>query len=310
MTPAVAVLGVTMGLGLAAVWGQWPRLRQPTLAQRVAPYLADRSRPSRLLLEQPSSSGFPAIDRLIRPWIRDRARTLDRVLGGGGSLGTRLDRLGRPLSLETFRTEQLSWGVVFAVVALGIGMILSGGVGTAVIPILILGVLGFVAGVVARDRALSRELARRRERMLAEFPTIVELLALAVSAGEGVAAAIERVADRGHGALVGELRRAVTDVRAGTNLIDALQRMADRTDLVEVSRFVDSLAVAVERGTPLGDVMRAQAFDAREASRRALIESGGRKEISMMVPVVFLVLPVSVIFALFPGFYGLSMTSP
>jgi len=29
----------------------------------------------------------------------------------------------------------------------------------------------------------------------------------------------------------------------------------------------------------------------------------------MMVPVVFLVLPVSVLFALFPGFYGLVLTA-
>ena len=30
----------------------------------------------------------------------------------------------------------------------------------------------------------------------------------------------------------------------------------------------------------------------------------------MMVPVVFLVLPVTVLFALFPGFYGLSWGGP
>jgi hypothetical protein len=29
----------------------------------------------------------------------------------------------------------------------------------------------------------------------------------------------------------------------------------------------------------------------------------------MMVPVVFLVLPVSVVFALFPGFYGLALSA-
>ena len=29
----------------------------------------------------------------------------------------------------------------------------------------------------------------------------------------------------------------------------------------------------------------------------------------MMVPVVFLVLPVSVVFALFPGFFGLSLSA-
>ena len=60
-------------------------------------------------------------------------------------------------------------------------------------------------------------------------------------------------------------------------------------------------AVAVERGTPLADVLRAQAQDVREQGRRALMESGGRKEVLMMVPVVFLILPVTVVFAAFPS---------
>ncbi|MEJ5946191.1 type II secretion system F family protein [Pseudokineococcus basanitobsidens] len=62
-----------------------------------------------------------------------------------------------------------------------------------------------------------------------------------------------------------------------------------------------TVALAVERGTPLADVLRAQAQDVRDEGRRALLESGGRKEIAMMVPVVFLVLPITVAFAVFPG---------
>jgi tight adherence protein C len=61
------------------------------------------------------------------------------------------------------------------------------------------------------------------------------------------------------------------------------------------------VATAVERGTPLADVLRAQAQDVREAGRRALMEEGGKKEIAMMVPVIFIILPITVIFAVFPG---------
>ena len=60
--------------------------------------------------------------------------------------------------------------------------------------------------------------------------------------------------------------------------------------------------IAVERGTPLADVLRAQAQDVREEGRRNLMEKGGKKEIGMMIPVVFLVLPITVLFAVFPGF--------
>jgi tight adherence protein C len=73
-----------------------------------------------------------------------------------------------------------------------------------------------------------------------------------------------------------------------------------------VVRFVDGLVVAVERGTPLGDVRRAQAADVREQHKRDLIEAGGRREVLMLVPVVFLMLPVVVLFALYPGLFTLS----
>ena len=73
-----------------------------------------------------------------------------------------------------------------------------------------------------------------------------------------------------------------------------------------LARFVDGIVVAVERGTPLAEVLRAQAEDVREVGRRALMETGGKKEIAMMVPVVFLVLPVTVLFAVFPGIAYLS----
>ena len=77
--------------------------------------------------------------------------------------------------------------------------------------------------------------------------------------------------------------------------------MSDRTTLEPFARFLQGLVVAIERGTPMADVLRAQAADVREASKRALLEAGGRKEISMMIPVVFLLLPITVLFALYPG---------
>ena len=88
----------------------------------------------------------------------------------------------------------------------------------------------------------------------------------------------------------------------------ATRLLADRTGLVSLTRFVDGMVVAVERGTPLAEVLRAQAQDVREAGRRAVMESGGRKEIAMMIPVVFLVLPVTVLFAVFPGFTFLRLS--
>jgi tight adherence protein C len=68
--------------------------------------------------------------------------------------------------------------------------------------------------------------------------------------------------------------------------MDALQEFSSRTDLGPLVPFVDGMIVAVERGTPLADVLRAQAQDVRDTAKRELMESAGKKEIGMMVPVV------------------------
>ncbi|OIQ83679.1 bacterial type II secretion system protein F domain protein [mine drainage metagenome] len=192
-------------------------------------------------------------------------------------------------------------------VGLVLALLLAAARGTP--PVALLGLVGAcgASAVLARDHLLSREIHRREARIVAELPTVAELLALAVGAGEGPVAALERVVETTRGEMAGELSRTLADARSGTPLATALEGLADRTDVAALTRFADGVAIAVERGTPLADVLRAQAQDVREAARRALMETGGRKEVAMMIPVVFLILPVTVVFAVFPSLAVLSL---
>jgi tight adherence protein C len=239
--------------------------------------------------------------------MSDAARLLERALGGTASVRRRLDQAGQEMTVEDFRAQQVLWGAVGLAAGLGASLVAAAKGDFSALLLLVLSLGGAVTGVLLRDQVLSRDVARREERIMAEFPTIAELLALAVAAGEGPVGALERVTRISRGELAGELRRALAQARAGQSLVQALQGVATRTSLAPLARFVDGVAIAVERGTPLADVLRAQAVDVREAGKRALLEAGGRKEIAMMIPVVFLVLPVTVLFALFPGFFGFSV---
>jgi tight adherence protein C len=179
-----------------------------------------------------------------------------------------------------------------------------------VLPLLVLCALGFMGGVVLRDQRLTAQVRRRERAVLLEFPAIAELLALAVAAGEGPVTALGRVVARSSGALADELGHVLAGVRTGTPVSTAFDDLAARTGVALVARFAEGIAVAVERGTPLADILHAQAADVREAGRRELIESAARREVLMMVPVVFLVLPVTVVFALWPGAVGLTLMTP
>lgn len=312
MTPAVlgSLLGALAGAGIWLAVTGTPMARRPTLDARLAPYLRDAPRPSRLLAGTDTLTPFPTLERLLRPVLRDLMRVVDRWVGGVAGVRRRLDQLGSELTVEQFRAEQVVWGAFGLAAGLGLVLLTAlGGGGTNPLLVLLTAVACTAAGVLGRDRHLTRQVAQREERMLAEFPTIAELLALAVTAGEGPVGALERVTRISSGELTRELGRALAEARAGAPLVSALEGIARRTSLAPLARFVDGVAVAVERGTPLADVLRAQAVDVREAGKRALLESAGRREIAMMVPVVFFVLPVTVVFALFPGFYGLQLVA-
>ncbi|MFI5695815.1 type II secretion system F family protein [Kribbella sp. NPDC051586] len=300
-------LGALLGAGLLVVVLRLPFLRKPTVDERISPYLRDLGAPDVFVGVVDSRSPFYAILRLFGPSLRSAAARLERILGGANTIRRRLQRAGIERTVEEFRIEQLLWGTL----AFGAGLVISivsvalnlgNPVGMMVFCV-ILGVLG----VLARDTYLTSQVRRRERRLLAELPTVAELLALSVAAGEGPAAALDRVTRSCRGDLADELKRVLAETRAGETLVRALDALADRTGLLALSRFADGLAVALERGTPLADVLRAQAGDIREAGRRELIESGARREVAMMVPVIFLVLPVTIAFAFYPGAVGIRL---
>jgi tight adherence protein C len=320
MNPATGLsgIGAVLGLGVAAgvllVWSGLPFRRRPTLEDRVGPYVAARSaltdgRSRRLAGD--TRTPFPTLERVIRPYLADAADLLERVLGGGAIVRRRLDQAGSLRTVHDFRVEQVLWAAAGAGVAVVLSLVmLASGSGRSPVLLVVFCIAAAVGGVVARDRRLTAVVREREQRMLAEFPTIADLLALSVAAGEGPVGALERVSRSSDGELARELRRALGEARTGVGLVEALDGIAERTSLTALARFADGIAVAVDRGTPLADVLRAQAVDVREARKRALLESGGRKEILMMIPVVFLVLPVTIVFALYPGLIQISAIVP
>ncbi len=304
------VLGLTCAAGLLLAAAGTPRARRPRLDDRLGPYLRDTPRPSRLLTRTEALTPFPTLERVLRPVLGDAMGFVERWVGGVASVRRRLEQLGGTMTVEQFRAEQVIWGAFGLAAALGLALLQVVG-GSGADPIAVLASAGILtaAGVLGRDRWLTRQVSQREQRMLEEFPTVAELLALAVTAGEGPVGALERVHRISAGELSRELGRALGEARAGASLVQALDGIARRTSLAPLARFVDGVAIAVERGTPLAEVLRAQAVDVREAGKRLLLESAGKREIGMMVPVVFLVLSITLLFALFPGFYGLSFVT-
>ena len=280
------------GVGLGVVVGMWfvvvrvPGRRRAGLAERLGPYVG---------------AGGDVLPAPVRV-----AAVVDRVLGGGESVRRRLAALGDPRSVLDVRVEQVRAAVAGSAIGALVGALGTVATGRSPLPtILLLALAGVPAGVVGRELALTRQVRRRQATVLAEFPVVAELLALAVTAGEGPVGALDRVCRLTGGVLSADLGAALTRVRAGAPHAPPREDLRD-PGVTVLTRFVVGRLVGVDRGTPLADVLRAQAADVRAAGRRELLEAGGRREIGMLVPVVFGVLPTTVLFAIYPGLVAVS----
>jgi tight adherence protein C len=285
-----ALLGMSAMTGLLMIIGRWRTTAAPDLAERVALHRGTRS---------PRSREIGPVGTYLALLVPRLLRTSDR-----GS--TRLSQAGRSGGLPRMRVDQLTWGglglVTGAVVA--VWAILGG---ATVLALVLLPVLGAVVGLLLLDRHISSQVKRRRARIEEQLPDVAELLAFAVAAGESIVPALHRVSDMASGDLADELRVVVAEASTGIPVQDALRSASDRMGVPAVERFVDGLLISLERGTPLVGVVRAQAADARAAQQQNLMEQAGKKDVVMLIPVVFLILPTIVVIALFPGLRGLQV---
>lgn len=304
-TAANAVLlGGMLAAGLMAMLAALPFWRAASLSARIAPYVrdvvADDRLPEGVL---PSAGVLPLTGR--SPWRWGMA-VFERMLGGGEELGRRLAQAGARITPSTFRARQLGWMLVGigAGALVVIALVLAGQMTP---PIAVIPFLAGSAAAVFLDVHLSARVASRRARLTEELPTMLEFLSLCLSAGEGLLDSLRRVTTVGSGELVGELSQVVLAVGTGSPLADALSEMATKLQVPGLTRAVDQVVAALERGAPLAGVLHAQAGDAREDAKRTLIEQAGRKEILMLLPLVFLILPLSVLYAIYPGLFILRL---
>ena len=308
ISAAAIVCGVVLGAGLWLLVFRLPFMRATAFVERIEPQLKSQNLESRLLRTTGQNvTPFGPLERIVRPLLRDGLTALGKLNLGSRALARRLAQAGVNKSPVDFRAEQLLWAAAGFVVSLAL-VVLGAAAGRFSPFMAVVTVLGSaLGGFLFRDYWLGVQISRRESRMMAEFPSLAELMALAVSAGEGATGALDRVCRSARGELAKEFSKILAETRAGRPLVEALQEFSARTDLSPLVRFVDGIIVAVERGTPLADVLRAQAQDVRDTAKRELMESAGKKEIAMMVPLVFGVLPLTVIFAVFPGIAAISL---
>lgn len=300
------LLGATLGLGLWSVVATVPQLRRPRLIDRIAPHLVDVAPAARAHATRRIIDPLPIIGQLLSPTIAWLRRVLGEVIGGNELIAVRLRQAGDSANVERFRTQQAVWALIGIIIGLIVALASFRSAANQVLVFVLMPVLGGVLGVALRELLLRRAASARIRRIASEYPTVLEFMSLSLAAGEGIFDALVRVSGLGNSELGREFAGVVRRVRAGAALGPTLRELARDLRYVPLARTCDHLLTAMDRGAPLVEVLQAQASDARDLSKRDLLEMAGRNELRMMVPLVMLILPVTVLFALYPSFFIIS----
>ena len=221
------------------------------------------------------------------------------------AIRARLEELGKAgeKDYEVFRIKQYGYSASGAAVALIVLFILSQKLLLSIFSAFLIAAVLYVL----IDRELTKAVKKHRELIEAEFPAIIEILTLAIAAGETPMSAMLRISESAQGAMAQEFQIVVAGVRSGLPLSQTLDAMGRRVKSVMIRRFVDALVTATLRGAPLVEVLSRHAVEARGNQRNRVMGAAGKAEISMMIPVVFLILPISILFALWPSLANLNL---
>ena len=275
------------------------------LAQRVRPYtLVTRS----ALGRGPDPQGAPGpsvvvsggtLGRLFGPPVIALGRRVGRVIEsrGDGRLALRLHQAGIfDVTPEEYRLRQVAQGALAgAIFGLASALLLRA-------PVATLGavVAGFTFGSTRARSRVDRAIEERAERIRQELYTVNQLLALHVRTGAGPVQAVQRVVDRGRGAVVEELEALLSWTRRGMREPEAFRRAADLTPEPSAARTYRLFAAGAERGADLADALLALSEDLREARREQLRKSAVRRRAAMLVPTIAILAPIMLLFIAAP----------
>ena len=163
---------------------------------------------------------------------------------------------------------------------------------------------GLAFGYMVPDRVLSR-LARRRSVLLRRgLPAALDLMVLAVEAGQALDASIldtSRGIRLSYPDLAAEFTQLHLELRANTSREDALRNFARRTRDSEVQKFA-ALMIDTDRfGTSLGPALRVHARYLRTRFRQGAQEKARKVSVKLIFPVFFLIFPSVILVTLGPA---------
>jgi tight adherence protein C len=165
-------------------------------------------------------------------------------------------------------------------------------------------VCGVGFGFLAPDRVLARLAAQRVQRLRRGLPAALDLMVLAIEAGQGLDAAIldtSRGLRATHPDLAAEFTQLQLELRANTTRAEALRNFAERSKDMELRKFTNLLIDTDRFGSSLGPALKTHARYLRIRFRQMAQEKARKVGVKLIFPVFFLIFPSVILVTLGPA---------
>ncbi len=289
---SVFVIG---GISLA-VWGIRPEPR--TVSVGVDP---EDVVPTSRAIELEQSS----VERIFAPAAAAIYRSVHRFMPGGVLEATAKELRAADLDKRWSAEVIVSMQVAGFALGLALSAAYLGHAGATRMNLMVAGLLVLLL-TMAPNAKVKRAADDRRKAITNELPDVLDQLKVTVEAGMSFDGAVLRAGQEGRGVLTGELLRAVHDMQLGLTRGEALQALADRTDVADLRQFVSAVRQAEKHGFPLANILKLQALELRDRRRARAEERAMQVPVKITFPLVFCILPALFIVILGPAAVSIS----
>jgi tight adherence protein C len=279
-------VGVAVGLAMTLIlYGLTQSKKPETLRKRLERLTASLHPLEEAELEQPMA------DRVLKPWFHRQVQAAGRLAPGRNMEKVRenLLRAGYPYGLTVLNFMGVK---LLAGMTIGIGVLaLFALTGSSLLPALLLaGVLGII-GFLLPDFWLGSQVKRRQKEIVRGMPDALDMLTICVDAGAGLDSAMLKISQKWRNAIATEFGKVVAEIRIGMTRREALQNMANRANVPDLSSFVAVLLQADQFGLSIATVLHTQSEQMRARRWQRAEEEARKVPTKLLFPLVFMVFP-------------------
>lgn len=148
---------------------------------------------------------------------------------------------------------------------------------------------------------IRKALTAKSKVTLLELPEFLRVFGLLLANGLPVGVAISWLGPKLQGSLGHSLTRLSRNLELGADLVAELRKLDADFQNPAVTEFCQKLIASIERGAPVSNQIAQLARTVSQEVARDLIKRAGSNETKMLIPTIFLILPVTVLFAVFPS---------